>query len=542
MMTFRKKILPALLCAVLLLSFLPGRADAASCSVSISGATVEVGNSFSVKVSIGEKVAGVDITVSYDADVLTFNSGSGGVGNLSVSGGSGKIRIFDYYSSGDGSFSCSLSFKAKAAGKTTLKISHTDISDADGDSMSVKAGSSTVTVNEPKTASSDASLKSLSISPGKLSPAFSPDTTSYKTKVENSVKKVAISAKANDGAAKVSVSGNEGLTVGDNKVTVKVTAEDGSSRTYTITVTRAAAEKESEKETQKETEKESEKETQKETQKESEKESASETEKESEKGEYKLVTADGEKLTFRPSQGASLPKSFAMKTLKDGENEYTAFVLADDVQPLVYGRVGDKPAAYYFWDAETKTLTPYLTLTAGNKTLHPLATSSSYQMPDGFEKTSATVGGEKIAAMKPAGDTSGARFLLETVNADGARAAYQYDPADETLQRYAAPEVPEDTASAEELAAVKEERDALLGEKKELEERIESVSASVSEKDDQIAALSEEKGALVSEAESLTASARNYRIYAFVLVGLTAALAIALTAILLIRPGKDRKN
>ncbi|MBO4406630.1 MAG: hypothetical protein J5849_02940, partial [Clostridia bacterium] len=173
----------ALLLALLLIPAISFGAEAASCTVGISGATVEVGESFTVKVSIGEKVAGVDITVSYDADVLTFNSGKGGVGNLNVSGGDGKIRIFDYYSSGDGTFSCTLSFKAKAAGKSTLKISQTDISDADGDTMTAKAGSATVTVKEPVTASSDASLKSLAISPGKLSPAFAPDTTSYKASV-----------------------------------------------------------------------------------------------------------------------------------------------------------------------------------------------------------------------------------------------------------------------------------------------------------------------------------------------------------------------
>ena len=240
-MKYLKKIFPILLCAVLFAAILPTGAAAASCSVGISGATAEVGENFSIKVSIGEKVAGVDITVSYDADMLTFNSGKGGVGNLSVSGGNGKVRIFDYYSSGDGSFSCTLSFKAKAAGKTTLKISHTDISDADGDSMSVKAGSASVTVTEPKTASSDASLKSLSISPGKLSPAFTPETTSYKANVGNSVKKIAVSAKANDGAAKVSVSGHESLSVGANKITVKVTAEDGRTLGAQVVLTFEAA-------------------------------------------------------------------------------------------------------------------------------------------------------------------------------------------------------------------------------------------------------------------------------------------------------------
>ena len=527
-MKILKKLLPALLAVLLILPLVPVKADAASCKVNVSGATAEVGDTFSVKVSIGEKVAGVDITLSYDADALTYSSGSGGVGNLSVSGGSGKVRIFDYYASGDGSFSCTLTFKAKAAGKTTLKVVRTDISDAGGDSMTVSAGSSSITVNEPKVASSDASLSSLTISPGKLSPAFSSDVTSYKANVENKVKKVTVSAKARDGAAKVSVSGNEDLSVGSNKITVKVTAEDGSTKSYVITVTRAEAEKESEKETQKETEKE--------TQKETEKESASETASETEPAEYRLINAAGEELEFRPSQGASLPAGFAMKTLKDGEGEYTGFVLSEDVLPLVYGRLGGRTAAYYFWDAGNKILTPYLTVTAGNKTLHPLAVGASYRMPEGYEKAEAALGGQKIPAMKETGDQKGTHFLVDTVNQDGVRALYQIDPEDETLQRFAFYETPEEPRSTEELKTVTDERDALLAEKKELQEKIESVSAAVGEKDEKIASLTGEKNALASRAEELEGNVKSYRNYAFILVGLAAIFAIIITTLLLVRP------
>ena len=101
-------------------------------------------------------------------------------------------------------------------------------------------------------------------------------------------------------------------------------------------------------------------------------------------------------------------------------------------------------------------------------------------------------------------------------------------------------EVPGDDKPDEELTKIREERDALLGEKEALKEEIESVSASVSEKDEKIASLTEENAALSTQTETLSGSVKNYRNYAFILVGLAAILAIVLAALLLIRPPKNK--
>ena len=98
---------------------------------------------------------------------------------------------------------------------------------------------SAVTVNAPDTYSDDASLSSLTVSPGELSPAFSPETTEYSVTVPADVERLTVSAPANDSGASVSISGNEGLQMGENTVTCQVTAEDGTTtRTYTILVTK----------------------------------------------------------------------------------------------------------------------------------------------------------------------------------------------------------------------------------------------------------------------------------------------------------------
>lgn len=90
----------------------------------------------------------------------------------------------------------------------------------------------------PTEKSSNVALKSLKVTPGELSPAFAKETTSYDMQVEQSVTEVTIEALAEDEKAKVEVTGNKDLQLGDNTVTITVTAEDETTRTYTITVLR----------------------------------------------------------------------------------------------------------------------------------------------------------------------------------------------------------------------------------------------------------------------------------------------------------------
>ena len=90
--------------------------------------------------------------------------------------------------------------------------------------------------------SSDATLRSFSLSAGILSPSFSPATTSYSATVSYSVRSVTVSATTNDDAAVVALFGESGfqvqLSVGSNRVAVLVTAEDGTLKNYYITIAR----------------------------------------------------------------------------------------------------------------------------------------------------------------------------------------------------------------------------------------------------------------------------------------------------------------
>ena len=108
-----------------------------------------------------------------------------------------------------------------------------------------------ITLTRAAALSDNADLGSLTISSGTLSPQFSSSVTAYTASVDNSVTQVTVTPTASDSSATITVNDNTvtsgtgyiltGLTVGTNTVTVIVTAQDSTTKTYIITLTRAAA-------------------------------------------------------------------------------------------------------------------------------------------------------------------------------------------------------------------------------------------------------------------------------------------------------------
>ena len=91
---------------------------------------------------------------------------------------------------------------------------------------------------EKKEKSTNKALKDLVIENYKLTPEFDADVTKYSVEVPKDVDKLEISGITQDENAKVDIVGNDNLKVGNNIVKVTVTAEDGTTRIYTITVTK----------------------------------------------------------------------------------------------------------------------------------------------------------------------------------------------------------------------------------------------------------------------------------------------------------------
>ena len=120
------------------------------------------------------------------------------------------------------------------------------------DDSTTKTYTVTVTRAAPPP-SDDATLSALTLSGIDIG-SFAPDTTNYTASVGNDVEQTTVTATVSDDGASYVVKldgaedadGTVGLAVGDNAVSVVVTAEDGNTtRTYTVTVTRAEADEES---------------------------------------------------------------------------------------------------------------------------------------------------------------------------------------------------------------------------------------------------------------------------------------------------------
>lgn len=225
--------------------------------LSVSSSSVAVGKTVKVTVSMPSGYFGTVVISSSDEGVLS--NGGDGVTNIGDAAGYPTSQSF--------------SFTAKGAGSCTIKAYCTVVGDAEGnDAGGVITGASTkVTVtsassnndsnsnkdnkdntgndsnsnkdneNKEEKKSSNASLGSLVISAGTLSPEFSAATKDYTATVDYSCSSLAVTANPADSKASVtSVTGNDSLEVGENTVSVVVTAEDGSTSTYNIVVTRRA--------------------------------------------------------------------------------------------------------------------------------------------------------------------------------------------------------------------------------------------------------------------------------------------------------------
>lgn len=94
----------------------------------------------------------------------------------------------------------------------------------------------TLYINRNDGRDSDSSLKDITLSSGKIS--FDKDTLEYKVTVEYNIDKMKIEATPNSAKSKVTINGNEDLSVGDNVFKISVEAENGKVTVYTINIVR----------------------------------------------------------------------------------------------------------------------------------------------------------------------------------------------------------------------------------------------------------------------------------------------------------------
>lgn len=146
---------------------------------------------------------------------LVFRANSTGTGTVSISAGSYCIAGEDYDASGSASVSI-------------VSASEPDDSEPD------------YTPSAPGKSGNNA-LSALTVSAGTLAPAFDPAVTEYTLSLPQGTEKLTLTATPSDSNATVQGDGELTLQEGENTLPLVVTAENGDTKTYTVTAKVAQA-------------------------------------------------------------------------------------------------------------------------------------------------------------------------------------------------------------------------------------------------------------------------------------------------------------
>jgi len=240
-----KRITGLVMALLLCVSLFAVTASAASASASLTGpGTVRAGDTITLSFNLsGSGIFGASGTLSYDSSQLTLTGTSQKIGNgWAVEFNGNNFVAYDNnlaspINSNTTLFTATFKVGNVATG-TAIKVSYTNVAASDGTAdADIGTVSYSATIAAPM--STDNNLKSLTVSNATINPAFSAGTTSYTAEVPFEVSKLNLTAAANDSKAKISVNSPNLTPNGITKVTVTVTAENGGTKTYTISVMRA---------------------------------------------------------------------------------------------------------------------------------------------------------------------------------------------------------------------------------------------------------------------------------------------------------------
>ena len=245
--------------------------------VTIDGSTVDSGSSYGpIELSVGTRIITIAVTAedrtntkaysiavtraaSSAAEMETYSL-PGETGPAVIESGAGTISVTVAYGTNVTSMAASFTTSANI---TSIKVGDTpqvsgetanDFSSVVTYVVTAQNGSTKnwVVAVTVAPASSDATLKSLTINPGVLSPSFASYTSNYTVSVSNSVSSLTVTPTVNESHAGVTIDGSTvdsgssygpiELSVGTRIITIAVTAEDRTNtKAYSIAVTRAAS-------------------------------------------------------------------------------------------------------------------------------------------------------------------------------------------------------------------------------------------------------------------------------------------------------------
>ncbi len=464
------------LCICLMTPQMHAKAASGKTTIAVSAGSLNIGQTVTVTakaLSASGDSAYANMVLTYDAGILEFVSC-----NATYGGGGGSISV--------ASDSFSVTLKAISAGKASISLSATDgviygteeeLDSMAGSSTSVTvkneaAGSNTGNNNNTgsntNTAalSADNSLKALTISPGTLSPAFKGSTTKYTATVDNSVTSIAVSATpVNEKATIESVTGNTNLAVGANVVQIVVKAENGTTATYKITVTRQAAGTTGSETTTTGGENGDDGNGDSETPEDTEEVDTTET---------PVSAADVviNNTTYHIADNFTeeqIPADFTEATVNFRGAECRGLTFNKGTISLIYLETDNVDATtgrFFIYDETRDVVYDFMKFTAGESSYAiPLLAPLDSVLPESYVQVSLQMPENTVmtAYQLPAEDGEEASdfYIFYGVNQDGTEGWYQYDAAEGTYQRVNGNITETADSSSDDLAALQSEYDEL---------------------------------------------------------------------------------
>ncbi len=418
-----------ILCAMMILlgtigSFTAFAAGSMTATANKSG--VVVGDTVTITVQYnggGTSVGSLDTQIRYNASAFDYVSCSG----ATASGNAGIVAIswFATDINAPTSTSFSVNFKAKAAGAGDFVVNTISFNDDNDTPLGTPSQTLAVTATNP-TLSGNANLKSLKPSAGTLTPAFNANTTAYSIKVPYTTTSLSLSAVAAQSGAKVSVDGSNSLKVGNNTQVVTVTAPNGTTKKYTVTITRLTQQTNNNQTTT----------------------TAKPIPPDALKAEV-----DGAMFTVADSQpSVELPSGYAWDSIELNGVTVSAAKNEKNGLTLLYllGETAESNAFFIYHDGE---FSPFRYITTSNA-MYVLDTAvlMDYDIPAGTVSGSVTIGEQTVDAYRFEDEALGDVALVFAIGPDGYNGLYVYDTIDGSMQRYRefAPSAPVETQPEEE--------------------------------------------------------------------------------------------
>ena len=384
-----------LLCGLLALLLIMGSWEvmAASFSMHASTGTVSPGATFQVTITGNDCIGRVNLSVSNgtlsassvwiedDSASVTVTAGSSGTVQVTASPVVG-------FSDGNGE----LYSPGSRSGSVNIVQPQRPSS---GGSSRPSTPSTTTPAQEPQEdpRSKNYDLSSLSVDQGTLTPEFSSDVTEYRVHLPKDATSITVSAKAEDAAATVIGTGKKELQAGDNTIEVTCRSEYGTEQVYTIHVY-------------------------------------------VEEEPLVYLDHDGKSLgVVRNTQDVTIPDGFKESKTTIDDTQITVWTNENMHATIVYLIDEEDQKGFYLLE-DGKVTSSFVPVSIAGRTLYQIDVPSDQRSLAGLTFQTVSIGDLQLPGWVFDGTGTDDFCVIYVMNETGERAFYQYDSAEETLQRF----------------------------------------------------------------------------------------------------------